>query len=229
MKRSTRYTNNLKSVNRLSFYSVDEAVQLLKKLANTKFDETVELSAKLGVDPRNADQNIRGTVALPHGTGKSVRVIVFAQGEKVKEAEGAGAIAVGGEDLAEKIQGGWLDFDSVVATPDMMRVVSKLGRILGPKGLMPNPKSGTVSFDVTNTVKDIKSGKIEYRVDRTAIVHVPVGKASFSSEQIKDNLDAIMEALIRARPSSAKGKYLQSVAVSSTMGPGIKLDTAQFG
>lgn len=228
MKRSTRYKNTIKLIDRTKLHSVDEAVQLLKKTATAKFDETVELAAKLGVDPRNADQNIRGTVTLPHGTGKSVRVIAFAQGEKLKEAGEAGADAVGGEDLAEKIQGGWLDFDAVVAAPDMMRVVSKLGRILGPKGLMPNPKSGTVSLDMANMIRDIKAGKIEYRVDRTAIIHVPVGKTSFKPEQLKDNINTVVDALIKARPSSAKGKYLYSVAVASTMGPGVKLDITLF-
>jgi large subunit ribosomal protein L1 len=200
-----------------------DAVRKAKELAYAGFDETMDLAIRLGVDPRHADQMVRGTVELPHGSGKTSRVLVFASGEKIKEAEEAGADHVGGEELAKKVEGGWLDFDAVVATPDMMKAVGKLGRVLGPRGLMPNPKSGTVTFEVGQAVTAIKAGKIEFRVDKAGIVHAPFGKASFSAEQLEDNARAVMAALIKARPSAAKGKYIRSASVSSTMGPGVKI------
>ncbi len=201
----------------------------MKKSATAKFDETVELHVRLGVDGRHADQQVRGAVVLPHGTGKKVRVLVFAKGDKVAEAEAAGADYVGGDELIPKIQNdGWFEFDVVVATPDMMGVVGRLGRVLGPKGLMPNPKAGTVTMDVTKAVKDIKAGKIEYRLDKTNIIHCPVGKASFTQEQLADNFQALMGAIIKAKPASAKGQYLRSVTMTSTMGPGVKLNTAKL-
>jgi len=224
MKRGKKYLEALKKIDRSRLYEPGEALRLVKELASAKFDETVELSVKLGVDPRHADQQVRGTVGLPHGTGKTRKVLVFAKGEKVKEAEEAGADVVGGEELAEKIKGGWLDFDVAVATPDMMGVVGKLGKILGPRGLMPNPKSGTVTFDIARTVKELKAGRIEFRVDKTAIVHGPIGKVSFEQEKLEDNFNAFIEALIKAKPPAAKGQYLRSIAVSSTMGPGIKIN-----
>ena len=205
-------------------YPLSDAVGLAKETAFAKFDETMEMVLRLGVDPRHADQMVRGTVVLPHGTGKSVKVLVFAGGEKVKEAEDAGADHVGGEEMAAKINEGWLDFDAIVATPDLMKVVGRLGRVLGPRGLMPNPKAGTVTFDVGAAVKQIKAGKIEFRVDKTGIIHVPFGKASFSEEQLNENAEALLEAILRAKPASAKGKYLKSVSVSSTMGPGVRID-----
>ena len=202
-----------------------EAVSLVKKTAVAKFDETVEAHVRLGVDGRHADQQVRGAVVLPHGTGKTVRVLVFAKGEKVAEAEAAGADYVGGDELIPKIQNeGWLDFDVVVATPDMMGVVGRLGRVLGPKGLMPNPKAGTVTMDVTKAVNDIKAGKIEYRLDKANIIHVPVGKASFSEEQLNENFNTLMDAIIKAKPASAKGTYMKSVTITSTMGPGVKVN-----
>ena len=209
-------------------YSLSEAVGLAKESAFAKFDETMDLAMRLGVDPRHADQMVRGTVALPHGTGKSVRVLVFAGGEKVKEAEDAGADHVGGEDMAKKVKDGWLDFDAVVSTPDMMKVVGGLGRVLGPRGLMPNPKTGTVTFDVGQAVEQIKAGKIEFRVDKAGIVHAPFGKASFSVEQLQENAEALIGAVLKARPASAKGKYVKSVSVSSTMGPGVRVDESAF-
>ena len=219
------YVESVKLIDKNVLYSTDEAMDLAIKTAKAKFDETIELHVKLGVDPRHADQQVRGAVVLPHGTGKSVRVLVFAKGEKAKEAEAAGAEFVGAEELADKIQKeNWFDFDIVVATPDMMGVVGRLGRVLGPKGLMPNPKSGTVTFDVTKAIEEIKAGKVEYRVDKTAIVHVPVGKKSFGAEKLKENFQTLMEALIKAKPAAAKGQYVKSVSVSSTMGPGIKLN-----
>ncbi|ADI02990.1 MULTISPECIES: 50S ribosomal protein L1 [Syntrophothermus] len=224
MKRGKKYLEALKKIDRNRLYEPGEALQLVKELASAKFDETVELSVRLGVDPRHADQQVRGTVGLPHGTGKTRRVLVFAKGEKVKEAEEAGADVVGGEELAEKIRGGWLDFDVAVATPDMMGVVGKLGKILGPRGLMPNPKSGTVTFDIARTVKELKAGRIEFRVDKTAIVHGPIGKVSFDLDKLEENFGAFVEALIKAKPPAAKGQYLRSIAVSSTMGPGIKIN-----
>jgi large subunit ribosomal protein L1 len=209
-------------------YNLAEAVGLAKESAFAKFDETMEVAMRLGVDPRHADQMVRGTVALPHGTGKSVRVLVFAGGEKVKEAEDAGADHVGGDEMAKKVKEGWLDFDAVVATPDMMKVVGGLGRVLGPRGLMPNPKTGTVTFDVGQAVEQIKAGKIEFRVDKAGIVHAPFGKASFSAEQLLENAEALIGAVLKARPASAKGKYIKSVSLSSTMGPGIRVDETAF-
>jgi len=229
-KKGKRYREIAKLVDRSKLYSLSEAAPLLKQTAKSKFDETIDLAARLGVDARHADQNIRGTVALPHGTGKSMRVVVFAQGEKAHEAEEAGADAVGVDDLVDKIVGGWLDFDATVATPDLMRtIMPKLGRILGPRGLMPNAKAGTVTMDVAAIIRNIKAGQIEYRVEReSGIVHVPIGKVSFDPAQITENVEAIMSALVRAKPSSVKGRYLRSIAISSTMGPGIRLDPQQF-
>ena len=229
MKKGKKYAEAAKLIERDKQYEVAEAVGLIKKTATAKFDETVEAHIRLGVDGRHADQQVRGAVVLPHGTGKTVRVLVFAKGDKVAEAEAAGADHVGGDELIPKIQNdGWLDFDVVVATPDMMGVVGRLGRVLGPKGLMPNPKAGTVTMDVTKAVNDIKAGKIEYRLDKNNIVHVPVGKASFTEEQLVENINTLMGALVKAKPSSAKGQYLKSVTVASTMGPGIRLDGNQF-
>ena len=205
-------------------YPLRDALALAKDASYVKFDETVEIALRLGVDPKHADQMVRGTVVLPHGLGKSVRVLVFASGEKIREAEEAGADTVGGEELAKKIEGGWLDFDSVVATPDMMRVVGRLGKVLGPRGLMPNPKAGTVAMDVARAVQDIKAGKVEFRVDKTGIVHAPVGKLSFGTDKLKENADALIGAVIKAKPSAAKGKYVRGASLSSTMGPGIKVD-----
>ncbi len=230
MKKGKRYVEATKLVDRANLYDVEEAVALVKKAASAKFDETVEAHIRLGVDGRHADQQVRGAVVLPHGTGKKVRVLVFAKGDKVAEAEAAGADFVGGEELIAKIQNeGWLDFDVVVATPDMMGVVGRLGRVLGPKGLMPNPKAGTVTMDVTKAVNDIKAGKIEYRLDKTNIIHVPVGKVSFTEEQLADNFHTLMGAIIKAKPSAAKGQYLRSVVMTSTMGPGIKINTVKLG
>lgn len=206
-------------------YQMDEAFGLLKQIAFAKFDETVELSMLLGVDPKHADQMVRGTTVLPHGTGQTKRVLVIAQGDKQKEAQEAGADFIGGEELVEKIQGGWTDYDAVIATPDMMRSVGKLGKVLGPRGLMPNPKTGTVTFDVAKAVQEIKAGKVEFRVDKTSIVHVPVGKISFSAEQLKDNASAIINAVRKAKPSAAKGKYVRSIYVSSTMSPSVQIDS----
>ena len=205
-----------------------EAVKLVKQTARAKFDETIVVSSHLGVDPRHSDQLVRGTVVLPHGTGKSLRVLVLAKGDKVKEAEAAGADFAGSEEFVQKIQQGWLDVDAIVATPDLMGEVGKLGRVLGPRGLMPNPKSGTVTFDVTKAVKELKAGKIEFRVDKSGIVHAAVGKKSFSSQQLAENLQAFMDAIVKAKPSAAKGHYIRSVTVSSTMGPGVRVDTAGY-
>jgi large subunit ribosomal protein L1 len=225
-----RYREIATLIDRSQLYSLDEGVQLLKQSAKAKFDETIDFAARLGVDPRHADQNIRGTVALPHGTGKQVRVVVFAQGDKAREAEEAGADAVGTDDLVDKIVGGWLDFDATIATPNLMRtIMPKLGRILGPRGLMPNAKTGTVTMEIAETINNIKAGQIEYRVEKeSGVVQVPIGKTSFDDNQIKENLQTVMEAIMRARPASTKGRYLRSVAVSSTMGAGIRLDPAQF-
>ncbi len=209
-------------------YSLEEAVQLLLGIGFAKFDETAEIALKLGVNPKHADQMVRGTVVLPHGLGKAVSVCVIASGEKVTEAEGAGADFAGGEDLVAKIQGGWLDFGAMVATPDMMKSVGKLGRILGPRGLMPNPKAGTVTFDVARAVQEIKAGKVEFRVDKNGIIHAPFGKLSFEAEKLVDNARSLVEAVVRARPAAAKGRYLRGVAVTSTMGPGIKVDAGQM-
>jgi len=207
-------------------YQLDEAFGLLKQIAFAKFNETVELSMLLGVDPKHADQMVRGTTLLPHGTGQTKRVLVIAQGEKQKEAQDAGADFIGGDDMVEKIQGGWTDFDAVIATPDMMRSVGKLGKILGPRGLMPNPKTGTVTFDVTKAITEIKAGKVEFRVDKTSIIHVPVGKISFSTDQLKDNASAIITAVRKAKPPAAKGRYVRSIYVSSTMSPSLQIDSA---
>ena len=229
-KKGKRYRSLKAQVDRHQLYTVDEAISLVKKTSATKFDETVDLASRLGVDARKAEENIRGTVALPHGTGKSVRVVVFAQGDKAREAEEAGADFVGTDELVDKIVDGWLDFDATIATPDLMRgVMPKLGRILGPRGLMPNAKAGTVTMDVAETLQSIKAGQIEYRVERSSgIVHVPIGKVSFEEEQLKDNLNAVMRALVGARPSSVKGRYIRSVAISSTMGVGVRIDAQQF-
>ena len=229
MKKGKRYVESAKLVDRTNLYDVEEAVSIIKKTANAKFDETIEAHIKLGVDGRHADQQVRGAVVLPHGTGKKVRVLVFAKGDKVEEAQAAGADFVGGQELVPKIQNeGWLDFDVVVATPDMMGVVGRLGRVLGPKRLMPNPKAGTVTMDVTKAVNDIKAGKIEYRLDKTNIIHVPVGKASFTEEQLADNFHTLMGAIVKAKPAAAKGQYLRSVTITSTMGPGIKLNPVKL-
>lgn len=229
-KKGKRYRGLKEQVDRLQLYTVDEAVSLVKKTSAAKFDETVDLASRLGVDARKAEENIRGTVALPHGTGKSVRVVVFAQGDKAREAEEAGADFVGTDELVDKIVDGWLDFDATIATPDLMRgVMPKLGRILGPRGLMPNAKAGTVTMDVAETLQSIKAGQIEYRVERSSgIVHVPIGKTSFEEERLKDNLNTVMGALVSARPSSVKGRYIRSVAISSTMGVGVRIDPQQF-
>jgi len=229
MKRGKKYAEAAKAVDRSVLYDVNEAMALVKKTSVAKFDETIEVHIRTGCDGRHADQQIRGAVVLPHGTGKKVRVLVFAKNAKADEALAAGAEFVGGEELVPKIQKeGWLDFDVVVATPDMMGVVGRLGRILGPKGLMPNPKAGTVTMDVTKAVNDIKAGKIEYRLDKTNIIHVPIGKASFTEEQLTDNFQTLIEAINKARPSALKGQLMKSVTVTSTMGPGIKLNTAKL-
>ena len=229
MKRGKKYLESAKLIDRMVQYEPEEAIDLVKKTAVAKFDETVEAHIRLGVDGRHADQQVRGAVVLHHGTGKTVRVLVFAKGDKVAEAEAAGADYVGGDELIPKIQNeGWFEFDVVVATPDMMGVVGRLGRVLGPKGLMPNPKAGTVTMDVTKAVNDIKAGKIEYRLDKANIIHVPVGKASFTQEQLSENFNTIMDAIIKAKPSSAKGQYMKSVTIASTMGPGVKVSTAKL-
>ncbi len=228
-KRGKKYQDSIKLVDREKHYSPKKAVALVKETAKAKFDETVEAHIKLGVDSRHADQQVRGAIVLPHGTGKEVKVLVFAKGEKAEEAKSAGADYVGEGDLADKIQKeNWFDFDVVVATPDMMGVVGKLGRVLGPKGLMPNPKSGTVTFDLGNAVKEIKAGKVEYRLDKSNIIHVPIGKVSFGEQEIYENYKALMDAVVKARPAAAKGQYLRNVTVTSTMGPGIKVSTAKL-
>ncbi|MED4586237.1 50S ribosomal protein L1 [Brevibacillus choshinensis] len=222
-KKGKKYQEAVKLVDKNKVYEVTEAIELVKKAATAKFDETVEAAFRLGVDPKRADQQIRGAVVLPHGTGKVQRVLVFAKGEKAKDAEAAGADFVGDADMIAKIQGGWFDFDVVVATPDMMGEVGKLGRVLGPKGLMPNPKTGTVTFDVTKAVNEIKAGKIEYRVDKAGNIHAPIGKASFDGEKLVENLAALTDALNRAKPAAAKGIYMKNVTLSSTMGPGVRV------
>ena len=228
-KKSKRYTEAAALIENGRLYSAEEAIELVKKTSNVKFDASVDVAFNLGLDVRQADQQLRGAVVLPHGTGKTVRVLVFAKGAKADEALAAGADFVGGEELIPKIQNdNWFEFDVVVATPDMMGVVGRLGRVLGPKGLMPNPKAGTVTMDVTKAVNDIKAGKIEYRLDKTNIIHVPIGKASFTEEQLSDNFQAIMDAIVKAKPSSLKGAYLRSVVLTSTMGPGVKLSTAKY-
>ncbi len=224
MKRGKKYLEAAKNIDRATQYDVAEAVSLVKKSATAKFDETIEVHVRTGCDGRHAEQQIRGAVVLPHGTGKTVRVLVFAKGTKLDEAQAAGADFVGGEELIPKIQNeGWLDFDVVVATPDMMGVVGRLGKVLGPKGLMPNPKAGTVTMDVAKAINDIKAGKIEYRLDKSNIIHAPIGKASFTEEQIKDNFDALMGAILKAKPASLKGQYIKSCVLVSTMGPGVKI------
>ena len=229
MKHGKKYTEVAKLVDRAALYEPNEAIALVKKTATAKFDETVEVHIRTGCDGRHAEQQIRGAVVLPNGTGKTVKVLVFAKGDKLNEAEAAGADHVGGEELIPKIQNdGWLDFDVVVATPDMMGVVGRLGKVLGPKGLMPNPKAGTVTMDVAKAIADIKAGKIEYRLDKTNIVHVPVGKASFSEEALLENFNALMDAIVKAKPSALKGQYLKSITLTSTMGPGVKVSTAKF-
>ncbi len=228
MKQGKKYTDSAKLIDRAKQYDPEEAVALVKQTAKAKFDETIELSLRLGVDPRHADQQVRGTVVLPHGTGKTLTVLVFAKGPKADEAAAAGADFVGAEDMVAKIQGGWFGFDVCVATPDMMGLVGRLGRVLGPKGLMPNPKTGTVTMDLTKAIADIKAGKVEYRVDKTAIIHVPVGKASFEADKLGENLRVLMEAVIKAKPATAKGTYIRSAVLSSTMGPGIKLNSLKF-
>ena len=229
MKHGKKYVEAAKLVDRATAYEANDAVALVKKTAVAKFDETIEVHIRTGCDGRHAEQQIRGAVVLPNGTGKAVKVLVFAKGDKVNEAEAAGADYVGGDELIPKIQNdGWLDFDVVVATPDMMGVVGRLGKVLGPKGLMPNPKAGTVTMDVTKAVNDIKAGKIEYRLDKANIIHVPIGKASFTEEKIQENFDALMDAIVKARPSALKGQYLKSITLTSTMGPGVKVSVAKF-
>ena len=228
MFRGKKYQDSAKLIDRLKQCDPEEAISVVKQTAKSKFDETIEISVRLGVDPRHADQQVRGAVVLPHGTGKTVRVLVICKADRVAEAEAAGADYVGAEDMVAKIQGGWFDFDVCVATPDMMGLVGRLGRVLGPKGLMPNPKSGTVTTDITRALNDIKAGKVEYRVDKTAIIHCPIGKASFSEQALTENLRALMEAIIKAKPATAKGTYVRSAVVSSTMGPGIKLNSLKF-
>ena len=228
-KRGKKYQDSLKLVDRSNLYDVNEAIELVQKTAVANFDETIELAVRLGVDPRHADQQVRGTVVLPHGTGRTERILVFAKGEKAKEAEEAGADYVGGEELMKKIQDeNWFEFDVVVATPDMMGVVGRIGRVLGPKGLMPNPKAGTVTFEVAQAVQEIKAGKVEYRVDKAAIINVPIGKKSFGTEKLTENFKTLMSAIIRSKPAAAKGRYLRSVTVASTMGPGVKVNGAKL-
>lgn len=229
MKTGKRYAEIAKNVENLKKYTEADAISLVKKNATAKFDETIELHIRTGCDSRHADQQVRGSVVLPAGTGKQVRILVFAKGAKADEAQAAGADFVGAEELLPKIQGGWFDYDVVIATPDMMGVVGRIGRLLGPKGLMPNPKTGTVTMDVAKAIEETKVGKVEYRLDKANIIHVPVGKASFSEDQLKQNLDTLMSAIIKARPQTLKGSYMKSATLTSTMGPGVKLDTVQFG
>lgn len=226
-KRSKKYLEASKKIDRTKFYSIEDAIKLTKEVSFAKFDETVDLAFRLGVDPRHADQMIRGAIALPAGTGKSVRVLVIASGTKITEAEQAGADFAGGDEIIQKISGGWLDFDRVIATPDMMGKLGRIGRLLGPRGLMPNPKLGTVTMDVAAAVKDQKSGKVEYRTEKNGIVHVPVGKKSFTVDQLKQNVIAVTTAIVKAKPASSKGNYLKSFTISTTMGPGIRLDTVE--
>ena len=225
-KHGKKYLESRKKVNREAKYSLDEALDLLKGTAKAKFDETIEVAMRLGVDPKYPDQQVRGSVVLPHGTGKSVRVVVFAKGEKAKEAQEAGADLVGSDELVAKVQGGWLDFDKAVATPDMMGAVGKIGKILGPRGLMPNPKVGTVTFDVGKAVRDLKGGKVEFKVEKSGTLHAGIGKASFGTEKIRENFMAFFEAINKAKPSAAKGTYIKTLAISSTMGPGIKINAS---
>ena len=229
MKHGKKYVEAAKQVDRMVAYEPAEAIALVKKTAVAKFDETVEVHIRTGCDGRHAEQQVRGAVVLPNGTGKTVKVLVFAKGDKVNEAEAAGADYVGGDELIPRIQNeGWLDFDVVVATPDMMGVVGRLGKVLGPKGLMPNPKAGTVTMDVTKAINDIKAGKIEYRLDKSNIIHVPLGKASFDETKLQENFDALMEAIVKAKPSALKGQYLRSITLTSTMGPGVKVSVAKY-
>lgn len=227
-KKGKKYQDSVKLIDRTQTYSLEEAVELVKKTATAKFDETIEAAFRLGVDPKKADQQIRGAMVLPNGTGKTQRVLVFAKGEKAKEAEAAGADHVGDADYIAKITQGWFEFDVIVATPDMMGEVGKLGRVLGPKGLMPNPKTGTVTFEVEKAVKEIKAGKVEYRVDRAGNIHVPVGKVSFETDKLVENLRALIETIVKVKPAAAKGTYMRNVAISSTMGPGVKVETSSF-
>ena len=228
MSKGKKYIDSVKLIDSTKQYDPDELVALVKQTAKAKFDETIEVSLRLGVDPRHADQQVRGTVVLPNGTGKTVSVLVIAKGDKANEAAAAGADFVGAEDMIAKIQGGWFGFDVCIATPDMMGLVGRLGRVLGPKGLMPNPKTGTVTMDVAKAVHESKAGKVEYRVDKTAIIHCPIGKASFTEQQLGENLRTLMDAVIKAKPATAKGTYIRSAVVSSTMGPGVKLNTLKF-
>ncbi len=229
MKRGKKYRANSGKVDPQKVYPLEEAMDLVKKTAYAKFNETVDLAVRLGVDPRHSDQMVRGAVVLPHGTGKKLKILAFAKGEKEKEAREAGADYIGAEDLVEKISKGWLDFDRIVATPDIMGMVGKLGKILGPRGLMPNPKVGTVTFDIGKAIKEIKLGKVEYKVEKAGIVHVPVGKVSFEVRQLLENVQTVLESIIKAKPPSSKGKYLKRITISSTMGPGIKIDTNIVG
>lgn len=229
MKHGKKYVTAAKEVDRATYYETADAISVVKKTATAKFDETVEVHIRTGCDGRHAEQQIRGAVVLPNGTGKTVKVLVFAKGDKINEAEAAGADYVGGDELIPKIQNdGWLDFDVVVATPDMMGVVGRLGKVLGPKGLMPNPKAGTVTMDVTKAINDIKAGKIEYRLDKSNIIHCPIGKASFTEEQLNENMSALMDAIVKARPSALKGQYLKSITLATTMGPGVRVSTAKY-
>ncbi|MGJ9384566.1 50S ribosomal protein L1 [Salipaludibacillus neizhouensis] len=228
MAKGKKYQDAIKQVDREKLYDVEEAIELVKKTATAKFDETVELAARLGVDPKKADQQIRGAVVLPNGTGKTQSVLVFAKGDKAKEAEAAGADFVGEEDMINKVTQGWLDFDVVVATPDMMAQVGKLGRVLGPKGLMPNPKTGTVTFDVEKAVNEIKAGKVEYRVDKSGNIHVPIGKASFDNDKLVENFKTMMDTLLKVKPSATKGTYIRNVAIAATMGPGLKINASNY-
>ena len=223
-----KYSDSMKLIDRTKQYDPEEAIALVKQTAKAKFDETIEISVRLGVDPRHADQQVRGAVVLPNGTGKTVRVLAFVKENRIEEAKAAGADIIADDEIIKKIQGGWFEFDACVATPDMMGVVGRLGRVLGPKGLMPNPKSGSVSPDVNRMISDIKAGKVEYRVDKTAIIHCPIGKASFEADKLTENLRTLMEAIIKAKPAAAKGAYIKSAVLSSTMGPGIKLNSLKF-
>ena len=228
MKHGKKYNESVKLIESTKYYDAAEALGLVCQTAKAKFDETVEIHIRLGVDSRHADQQVRGAVVLPNGTGKTVRALVFAKGDKIKEAQDAGADYVADDDTVKKIQDGWMDFDVVIATPDMMGVVGRLGKVLGPKGLMPSPKAGTVTMDVTKAINDIKAGKIEYRLDKANIIHVPVGKVSFEEAKLQENFDALMEAIVKAKPSALKGQYLRSITLSTTMGPGIKVSTAKY-